>query len=62
MPLVLVGLTISAYRQAPPIPMKVVDSANKTLFTREEVSGGQLVFLKHGLMANVAICGHGACG
>jgi len=57
---VLIGLTAEAYRQAPPIPAKVVDPAGKTLFTREDVSAGQQVFLKYGLMANGTIWGHGA--
>ncbi len=43
---VLIGLTVEAYRQAPPIPAKVVDPAGKTVFTREDVSAGQQVFLK----------------
>src|SRR5262245_44719398 len=57
---VLIGLTVEAYRQAPPIPEKVVDPAGKTLFTREDVSAGQEVFLKYGLMANGTVWGHGA--
>jgi nitric oxide reductase subunit B len=57
---VLIGLTVEAYRQAPPIPAKVVDPAGKTVFTREDVSAGQQVFLKYGLMANGTIWGHGA--
>lgn len=57
---VLIGLTAEAYRQAPPIPAKVVDPAGKTLFTREDVSAGQQIFLKYGLMANGTIWGHGA--
>src|SRR5262249_44085041 len=57
---VLIGLTAEAYRQAPPIPVKVVDPAGKTLFTREDVGAGQQVFLKYGLMANGTIWGHGA--
>jgi nitric oxide reductase subunit B len=57
---VLIGLTAEAYRQAPPIPAKVVDPTGKTLFTREDVRAGQQVFLKYGLMANGTIWGHGA--
>jgi nitric oxide reductase subunit B len=56
---VLIGLTVEAYRQAPPIPGKVVDSAGKPIFTREDISTGQQVFLKYGLMANGTIWGHG---
>jgi nitric oxide reductase subunit B len=54
---VLIGLTAEAYRQAPPIPAKVVDPAGKILFSREDVSAGQQVFLKCGLMANGTIWG-----
>jgi nitric oxide reductase subunit B len=57
---VLIALTAEAYRQAPPIPEKVVDPAGKILFTHEDVSLGQQVFLKYGLMANGTIWGHGA--
>jgi len=57
---VLIGLTAEAYRQAPPIPAQVVDPAGKVLFTRADVSAGQQVFLKYGLMANGTIWGHGA--
>ena len=57
---VLIGLTVEAYRQAPPIPAKVVDPTGKTVFTREDVGAGQQVFLKYGLMANGTIWGHGA--
>ena len=57
---VLIGLTAEAYRQAPPIPERVVDPAGKTLFTRDDVRAGQQVFLKYGLMANGTIWGHGA--
>ena len=57
---VLIGLTVEAYRQAPPIPAKVVDPTGKTVFTHEDVSAGQQVFLKYGLMANGTIWGHGA--
>ncbi len=57
---VLIGLTAEAYRQAPPIPTQVVDPAGKVLFTRADVSAGQQVFLKYGLMANGTIWGHGA--
>ena len=56
---VLIGLTAEAYRQAPPIPERVVDPAGKTLFTRDDVRAGQQVFLKYGLMANGTIWGHG---
>jgi len=57
---VLIGVTVEAYRKAPPIPARVVDAAGAVLFTSEDVAAGQQVFLKHGLMNNGTIWGHGA--
>jgi nitric oxide reductase subunit B len=57
---VLILLTVKAYQYAPPIPDKVVDPAGAALFTANDVVAGQRVFLKHGLMANGTIWGHGA--
>ncbi|MGV8943002.1 nitric-oxide reductase large subunit [Thermomonas sp.] len=57
---VLIAITVLAYRNAPPIPGKVVDSQGATLFTGEDIGNGQAVFLKYGLMDNGSIWGHGA--
>ena len=57
---VLILLTVKAYQNAPPIPGKVVDSAGAVLFTSDDVAAGQQVFLKHGLMDNGTVWGHGA--
>ncbi|MEO7010017.1 MAG: hypothetical protein ABI156_12790, partial [Caldimonas sp.] len=57
---VLIAITVLAYRNAPPIPAKVVDTQGNTLFTEEDVGNGQAVFLKYGLMDNGSIWGHGA--
>src|SRR5262245_57048324 len=56
----LIGITMLAYRNAPPIPARVVDEAGATLFTADDVAEGQTVFLRHGLMSNGTIWGHGA--
>jgi nitric oxide reductase subunit B len=56
----LAAVTFLAYRNAPPIPAQVVDSQGATLFTGDDISAGQAVFLKYGLMANGSIWGHGA--
>src|SRR5499427_1842124 len=56
---VLILLTVTAYQNAPPIPDKVVDSAGAVIFTADDVIAGQQVFLKHGLMDNGTIWGHG---
>src|SRR6187431_2221051 len=45
---------------AAPFPARVVDAAGAVLFTSEDVTAGQQVFLKYGLMANGTIWGHGA--
>ncbi|MGA7297820.1 MAG: cbb3-type cytochrome c oxidase subunit I [Rhodanobacteraceae bacterium] len=57
---VLAAVTVLAYRNAPPIPGKVVDADGATLYTRADVGAGQSVFLKYGLMDNGSIWGHGA--
>ena len=57
---VLIAITVLAYRNAPPIPGKVVDAQGTTLFTSEDIGNGQAVFLKYGLMNNGSIWGHGA--
>ncbi|MDB5912298.1 MAG: nitric oxide reductase large subunit, partial [Ramlibacter sp.] len=56
----LLAITALAYRNAPPVPGRVLDSRGEVLFTGDEVREGQAVFLKYGLMANGSIWGHGA--
>lgn len=53
-------LAARTYRDAPPIPARVVDPLGATLFTGQDVIAGQQVFLSHGLMENGTIWGHGA--
>lgn len=57
---VLVYLATRTYRDAPPIPERVVDPAGSTVFTGEAVRDGQEVFLRYGLMENGTVWGHGA--
>ncbi len=57
---VLIFISASAYKDAPPIPGTVVNEAGKVVFTRDDILEGQQVFLKYGLMANGSIWGHGA--
>ncbi len=56
----LILITTLSYRNAPPIPPRVVDSNGGVLFSAEDVGNGQAVFLRYGLMANGSIWGHGA--
>src|SRR5262249_61518600 len=56
---VLILLTVKAYENAPPIPDKFVDPSGAVVFTADDVIAGQQVFLKHGLMDNGTIWGHG---
>ena len=56
----LLAITSLAYRDAPPIPQQVLDSEGRVVFTGDDVSEGQEVFLKYGLMDNGSIWGHGA--
>ena len=53
-------LAARTYHDAPPIPARVIDPAGATLFTAQDITAGQQVFLSHGLMENGTIWGHGA--
>jgi nitric oxide reductase subunit B len=55
----LIAITLLAYRNAAPIPARVVDGQGQVLFTAEDIHAGQEVFLKYGLMDNGTIWGHG---
>jgi nitric oxide reductase subunit B len=57
---VLIWLAIRSYRDAPPIPDRVVSASGETLFAGQDISAGQQVFLKYGLMDNGTVWGHGA--
>jgi nitric oxide reductase subunit B len=57
---VLIGVSVSAYRDAPPIPDKAVAPDGSVVYTGDDVRGGQEVFLRYGLMENGTIWGHGA--
>ena len=57
---VLIWISVRAYKDAPPIPAKVVGPSGETIFTRNDILAGQQVFLKYGLMENGTIWGHGA--
>src|SRR5919112_5914780 len=53
-------LAYRAYSGQPPIPERVVDPSGRVIFTGEDVTAGQGVFLKNGLMEYGSIFGHGA--
>jgi len=57
---VLVWLSGHIYTAGPPMPEKVVDESGRAVFTGGDVVAGQAVFLKHALMDNGTIWGHGA--
>ena len=57
---VLILLTFKAYQNAPPVAARVVDATGVLVYTGDAVRHGQEVFLKHGLMDNGTIWGHGA--
>lgn len=56
----LIAITALAYRNAPPIPDRVIDAQGNTLYTGDDVRDGQAIFLRYGLMDNGSIWGHGA--
>lgn len=57
---ILILITVKAYENAPPIPARAIDPSGRTVFTAADIILGQQVFLKHGLMDNGTIWGHGA--
>ncbi len=57
---ILIWLSARTYKDAPPIPEKIVSPSGETVFTRADILAGQKVFLKYGLMDNGTIWGHGA--
>ena len=57
---VLILLTTKVYTDAPPIPERVVTTSGVVVYTGQDVTAGQLVFLKYALMDNGSIWGHGA--
>ncbi len=57
---VLIWLAAQGYRDAPPVPEKVMTPSGELVFTGEDIMSGQQVFLKYGLMDNGTIWGHGA--
>jgi nitric oxide reductase subunit B len=56
----LLSITVLAYQNAPPIPDRVVDASGATLFALEDITHGQALFLRYGLMDNGTVWGHGA--
>jgi nitric oxide reductase subunit B len=57
---VLIWLSVRTYENAPPIPENVVGESGEVIFTGDDVTSGQQIFLKYGLMENGTIWGHGA--
>lgn len=53
-------ITRLAYDNPPPIPNQVIDSKGQVLFTRDQITRGQGVFLKNNLMEHGTLWGHGA--
>ena len=53
-------LAYRTYEAKPPIPDRVVDQQGRVLYTGEDISEGQQVFLHNGLMEYGSVFGHGA--
>lgn len=53
-------LAYYTYTDEPPIPTRVLDPNGNVLFTGRDISAGQELFLKNGLMEYGSIFGHGA--
>jgi len=56
---ILIIIAFMTPRYAPPIPLKVLNPAGDTLFIRDDIVSGQVVFLRYGLMENGSVWGHG---
>ncbi|MGH7934818.1 MAG: nitric-oxide reductase large subunit [Candidatus Binataceae bacterium] len=57
---VLGWLAQRTYVYAPPIPKAAVGPSGELVYTAADIAAGQEIFLKHGLMENGTIWGHGA--
>jgi nitric oxide reductase subunit B len=53
-------LAYRTYTSDPPIPDRMVDPNDRTLFTGSDIRAGQQIFLDNGLMEYGSIFGHGA--
>jgi nitric oxide reductase subunit B len=53
-------LAYRTYQAKPPVPVEVMDPSGHVLYTGEDVSDGQQVFLHNGLMEYGSVFGHGA--
>jgi nitric oxide reductase subunit B len=53
-------LTYYTYNDEPPLPAVVKTTNASSSFTREDILGGQQIFLRNGLMEYGSIFGHGA--
>jgi nitric oxide reductase subunit B len=58
--LILGILAYRTYTDEPPIPSRVLGPNGQLLFTAQDVTSGQEIFLKNGLMEYGSIYGHGA--
>jgi nitric oxide reductase subunit B len=57
--LILGLLAYRTYTDQPPIPLRVLDSDGRLLFTSADVTAGQELFLRYGIMEYGSIFGHG---
>jgi nitric oxide reductase subunit B len=53
-------LAYRTYTDEPPIPSRVIDADGKVLFTGPDITAGQEIFFRNGLMEYGSIFGHGA--
>lgn len=58
--LILGMLAYRTYTDEPPIPQRVMDPSGQVIFTGADITAGQEVFLRNGLMEYGSIFGHGA--
>ena len=53
-------LAYRTYQAKPPMPQRVVDPQGQVLYTAQDITAGQQVFLHNGLMEYGSVFGHGA--
>lgn len=57
---ILGSITKLAYDNAPPIPQKTINPSGEILFTNNDITNGQALFLRYNLMEHGTLWGHGA--
>ena len=58
--LVMGILAVRTYTDSMPVPAKVISPAGETVYSQEDITSGQQIFLRRGLQEYGSVMGHGA--